>query len=102
MTLNVGTSGPSGCGILADMSEASKKPQLIGGRGYPREEKWFDHQIEMTHSYVNLVVPTPVPNSYELRQFRPEDETSYLTLFGLAFEKESVLPNTLKRQLTDG
>jgi GNAT superfamily N-acetyltransferase len=84
------------------MKKKFNAPELIGGRGYQREDRWFDHQIEMTHSFVKMVDVPIIPAGYELRQYDSGDESKYLELFGLAFENENALVNTLDRHLSGG
>jgi mycothiol synthase len=75
---------------------------LSGRPAHPLIANDFEHQLEMVRPSSDLVLMPPIPNGYELRQFRPKDEGPYEDLFNLAFEDEGRLVETLERALPGG
>jgi mycothiol synthase len=74
----------------------------FGGRGYLREEKWFDQQIEMYHDLVDVAEMPEMPDGYLLRLYRDGDCKAYMDLFNLAFEQPEVLQRNLDTHLERG
>lgn len=55
----------------------------------------------MVRPSTSLVNTPDVPEGYELRQYRPDDETAYKDLFNLGFTSDA-LEHTLAQALADG
>ncbi|MEX0761358.1 MAG: GNAT family N-acetyltransferase [Dehalococcoidia bacterium] len=75
---------------------------LPGRPAHAFVKPWYAYQLEMVRPSLDRVHVPPMPEGYDLRQFRPGDETAYEDLFHLAFEDESRLTETIERALEDG
>ncbi len=85
-----------------DSYSRSPLRSLPGRPAHPFFTQAYEHQLEMVRPSADYVEVPPVPEGYELRQFRDDERRSYEDLFHLAFEDEGRLPETLERALEGG
>ncbi len=83
------------------------RPDLLGGRGYPRQSMGFPQQLEMVRGSSGPAAPQDVAvkdvaEGYLVRQYEARDRDAYLELFHLAFETSDPLPDVLATRLDSG
>ena len=83
-------------------SGSDRKPDLLGGRGYPRQSMEFTQQLEMVRGIADALPVGDAPEGYLVRQYQPNDRDAYLELFHLAFEASDPLPDVLATRLDSG
>ena len=77
-------------------------PDLLGGRGYPRQSTGYNLQLEMVRGTTGPVALEQTPAGYSTRQYESHDRDAYLDLFHLAFEVDDPLPDILGSRLDAG
>lgn len=83
-------------------SDSDRKPDLLGGRGYPRQSMGFPQQLEMVREPAGALAVGDAPEGYLVRQYESRDRDAYLELFHLAFEASDPLPDVLATRLDSG
>ncbi len=83
-------------------SDSDSNPDLLGGRGYPRQSMGFPQQLEMVREPAGALSAADAPEGYLVRQYEPRDRDAYLELFHLAFETSDPLPDVLATRLDSG
>ena len=74
---------------------------LPGRPAHPYFAQEHEHQLRMVRPSTSLVSTPDVPEGYEIRQYRPDDEAAYKDLFNLGFTSDA-LEHTLAQALDYG